>query len=250
MKAAMLNVLRLAGLDLAPVLPRPPDPRGELKRRRQATVEARERHERELEVVARLQSLGPIADQLEAEAQAAEAVAGGSVASWARGESGEAVGDGELFRKAEIARSRAIRARIAANGAADTLVAQVWDTNSNRMVDERSTPAEVEARRALRAAESDEQLARGPILAATIEPALAEFEALMERVRELDSELQGLECFGTYGSGGAGLLSILNRYRSARRLDAIPTHQETRARLRLPWLRFDNKLKQDPDAQF
>lgn len=246
---AMLDFLRLAGLDLTPAPPAA-GPRDELKRCRQATIEARSCHERELAIVARLRSLELAAAEAEREAEAAELAYEGSIGEWARGDSDGTVGNGELARRAETARARANRAQLAASGADKALTARDWDTFGNP-AGARTTPEELAARVALRNAESAERLARGPILAATIEPVLDEFETLMARARELDADLQEFEAFATYGNGRfGGSASILERYRGARRLDAISTNQVVRSRLRISWARFDNRLKQDPESKF
>ncbi|HEY0339307.1 MAG TPA: hypothetical protein VGC34_00755 [Steroidobacteraceae bacterium] len=251
MRAAVLNFLRIAGLDLTPLqgVPTPSDPRDELKRARRVTIEARRRHEEELAILHRLQSLGPAADAAEREAVEAEAAYASSIASWARGSADGSVGDGELARRAEAARSRATRARLAAKGADDALTArQDWDFEG-RATGPRTTPNERDARSSLRTAESNEKHARQPVIAATIEPLLAEFEALMARARELDSDLQGFDAFATYNTG-LGFGRFIERYSAARLFRVAPTNQEERARLRLPWMRFDNRLKADPDAEF
>ena len=240
------DFLRMAGIDLTPA-PLPPDPRDELKRLRLETAAARRRHEAEIEVVRRLQSLGSIADQLEQEAQAAEVAAGAAVGEWARGET-ESVGNSELFGRAEAARSRAVRARIAATGAEKQLTARDWDSQGAPN-GPYTTPEELEARHALRNAESAEQQGRRPIIESLIEPTLAEFEALMLQVRELDKELQAFDCYAGYNTGHS-FGGFRARYSAARRLGATPANNDERSRLRLPWMRFDSKLKSDPDSKF
>ena len=241
----------MAGIDLTSP-PAPPDPRDELKRLRQATIEARKRHEAELEVVRRLQSLGPVADQFDKEAKEAEAAAGASVGKWARGggETNESIiGNGELFRQAETSRSRAVRARIAAEGGKSQLTARDWD-NTGSPNGPYTTPEELDARNALRQAEDFEQHARAPILEAQIEPALSEFCELMSRVRELDEQLQSFEAFARFGANTGRFKGFLSRYSAARQFAAPPRTAEERTNVRMPWTRFDNALKRDPDAQF
>ena len=245
---AVLNFLRLAGLDLTPA-PAQPDPRHELKRCREATVEARRRHAEELVVVERLSSLKAAASQAECEAKAAEVAYSESISSWARSGDGP-VGDGELARRAESARLRADRAQLAAKGAESALTAEDWDDLASRTVSVRTTPAELEARRALRRAEEAERHARWPVLEAEIEPALARFELLMEEARELDASLQSFDAACGYNFEGRGSTNgFRERYVSARKL-ARPPHSNELAQLRWPWLRFDNRLKQDPESKF
>lgn len=244
------DFLRMAGIDLTSP-PAPPDPRDELKRLRQATIEARKRHEEELAVVSRLETLIPTAAAAEREAVDAEAAYQASILSWARGASDSpAVGDGELARQAEGARARATRARLAAKGAEGALVAKNWDASNSNFTALRSTSAEVDAREMLRAAESAEQFGRGPILDAQIEPALSEFCELMNRVRELDERLQAFEAFARYGANTGRFKGFLSRYAAARQFAAPPRTAEERTNVRMPWTRFDNALKRDPDAQF
>ena len=239
--------LRRAGIDLTPPSA-PPDPRDELKRCRLATAAARQRHETESQVVRRLQSLETVADELEREAQAAEVAAGATVGQWARGET-DSVGDGELFRRAEVARSHAIRARIAATGGTKQLTARDWDSTGSPG-GPYTTPEELSARHALRQAEDAEQHARAPILEAQIEPALSEFCELMSRVREFDQELQAFEAFARYGANSGRFKAFFARYSAARQFATPLRTVEERASARIPWSRFDNKLKQDPDAEF
>jgi hypothetical protein len=241
------DLLRKAGIDLTPV-PSPPDPRDQLRQCRLSTAAARQRHETELEVVRRLQSLGPIADELEREAQQAEAAAGATVTEWARGQA-DTVGNGELFGRAEIARSRATRARIAATGATKQLTARDWD-NTGLPNGPYTTPEELAARNALRQAEDAEQQARAPIIEAQIEPALSEFCELMSRVRELDQELQAFEAWARYAGNAAKFKGFMDRYCAARQFVPSLRTAEEKASARIPWGRFDNALKVNPDAQF
>lgn len=241
------DLLRRAGIDLTPP-PAPPDPRDELRRCRQETAAARQRHERELQVVGRLQSLEAVADDLEREARAAEVAAGATVGEWARGQT-DTVGNGELFGRAEIARSRAVRARIAATGATKQLTARDWDSTGSPS-GPYTTSEELEARNALRQAQDSEQDARAPILEAEIEPALSEFCELMSRVRELDEQLQSFEVFARYAGNAAKFKRFLDRYAAARQFAPSLRMAEEKASGRIPWSRFDNALKVNPDAQF
>ena len=245
---AITNLFRtMAGIDLQSVAP-PPDPRSELKRLRQETIRARQHHELELEKVRRYLSLGPIADQCDRELKEAEAAAGASVDQWAEGET-ESVGNDDLFKQVEIARSRGLRARIAADGALKQLTARDWD-HTGSPTGGYTSPAELEARHALRDCEDREQRARAPIIQAEVEPIRSELIELMERVRELDRQLQGFEAFARYGTNSGKYSDFLAGYSAARQFATPLRTAEEKTSARIPFSRFDNALKVNPDAQF
>ncbi len=234
--------------------PAPPDPRDELKRCRQATIEARRRHEEELVILGRLQSLGPAGGSRgNARPQFARRLTREALSTGPAVALMAALGDGELARRAEAARLRPDCARIAQGSLqrAPTMRSPPGRTGTSQAqaTGPRTTPDERDARSSLRTAESNEKHARQPVIAATIEPLLAEFEALMARARELDSDLQGFDAFSQYNTGHS-FSDFRQRYSAARRFRDIPTNQEERERRRLPWTRFDNRLKANPDAEF
>jgi hypothetical protein len=228
----------------------PPDPREALRQAVKAVELAQARLDEERAITERLQGLQRAVLDAEDEADAAEKAYSDSITVWARrATSGDTVGDGELARRAEAARQRANRAKLAAEGAERALSGQRFDGNASRYVTEPVTQSELDARNELERVTSTAKHARWPILVAEIQPTLERAEALHAELKSLIPKLESFDAWCDYASESRGdTRPFRERYREVR---SLPRYFESdRANMRWTWERFDNRLKQDPDAEF
>ena len=186
----------------------------------------------------------------EEEAAKAEADYVASAASWAAGGAqSDIIGDPALFARAEEARTRAYRAKLAAKGAAAALQATVWDETLDRARSVAITQAEADARDRLERADRDIGKAVAAILVAEVEPTL---ERALELHAELVSLLPLLRGFSRMCRQNVTFRPASDELaRQLEQVQALPKVDENRlSNLMQPWIRFGNRLLEDGEASF
>jgi len=234
---------------LPPALPPTPSVRDELRALQARRVDADMALQVAIAGTERARQTIRDAALAEEDAAAAEAEYVASAATWAANGALGDVGSQDLIERAEKARARAYRARLAAKGATAALTARTWDEKLERARSAEITQAEADARDALKRVDNEIGEAAGAMLVAEIEPTL-------ERAMQLHSELVGLLPLlvgftrmskqNTPFRGKSGeIVEQINIVRSLPKFDDNEMFE-----LMQPWLKFGRQLMADPDSLF